>query len=81
MENFNPFSKMNGGDDGTRTRDLCRDRAAFDTFSHLLENSWNAPSGVNSLPPNKLLALDSRYIIPRFLGNWKIRYWFAVGWE
>ena len=27
---YAPFSKgMNGGDDGARTRDLCRDRAAF----------------------------------------------------
>ncbi len=30
MENFNPFSELNGGDDGTRTRDLCRDSSKGD---------------------------------------------------
>lgn len=26
---FSQVTEKNGGDDGTRTRDLCRDRAAF----------------------------------------------------
>jgi hypothetical protein len=26
---FSQLTERNGGDDGTRTRDLCRDRAAF----------------------------------------------------
>jgi hypothetical protein len=42
--NFPQVPEKNGGDDETRTRDLCRDRAVTTSTYNNLQGCWGLPS-------------------------------------